>query len=138
MSDMYDDILNMPHHESKVRKRMPSGNRAAQFAPFAALTGYEDAIEETGRTTTKKKEIDESLKEEINAKLNFIAHTKSNIPDVSITYFVPDERKAGGEYVKRIGTVTKVDSYKKTVLLDGREIRIEDIIFVDWIKNELN
>ena len=138
MSDMYDDILNMPHHESKVRKRMPSGNRAAQFAPFAALTGYEEAIGETGRTTTKKKEIDECLKEEINAKLNFIAHTKSNIPDVSITYFVPDERKAGGKYVTRIGTVTKVDSYKKTILLDGREIRIEDIIFIAGIKNELN
>lgn len=135
---MYDDIINMQHHESRVRKRMPTTNRAAQFAPFAALTGYEDAIEETGRITIKKKEIDESLKEEINDKLNFIAHSKENIPNVKITYFVPDTRKEGGEYVTRIGTVTKVDSYKKTVLLDGREIRIEDIILIDGIKNYLN
>ena len=68
----YDDIINMPHHESTVYKRMPTLNRAAQFTPFAALTGYEDAIEETGRITTERKEIDEYLKAEINDKLNFL------------------------------------------------------------------
>lgn len=138
MNEMYDNIINMQHHESRVRKRMPTSNRAAQFAPFAALTGYEDAIEETGRITTKKKEIDESLKEEINDKLNLIAHSKEDIPNVKITYFVPDTRKEGGKYITQIGTVKKVDGNRKIVVFDDRKIRVEDIIFIDGVENILS
>ena len=94
----YNDIINLPHHESKKYKRMPTINRAAQFTPFAALTGYEDAIEETGRLTTERKEIDEYLKAEINDKLSFLAHSLETAPKVNITYYVPDLRKDGGEY----------------------------------------
>lgn len=92
----YNDIINLPHHESKKYKRMPTINRAAQFTPFAALTGYENAIEETGRLTTERKEIDEYLKAEINDKLSFLAHSLETAPKVSITYYVPDLRKDGG------------------------------------------
>jgi len=132
----YNDIINMPHHESNVYKRMPTTNRAAQFAPFAALTGYEDAIEETGRTTTERKELDEYLKAEINDKINYLAHSNEFIK-VKITHFVPDLRKKGGEYVKQTGTIRKVDSNKKTIVLDDAEINIEDIIDIDEFENNL-
>ena len=135
MSNRYDDIINLPHHESKVYKRMPTINRAAQFAPFAALTGYEDAIEETGRITTDRKEIDEYLKDEINNKLNFLANTLDTIPKVSITYFVADPRKEGGKYVDKIGTITKIDTNKKVIVLDSEEINIEDISDIDFENN---
>ena len=112
---------------------MPTINRAAQFTPFAALTGYEDAIEETGRLTTERKEIDEYLKAEINDKLSFLAHSLETAPKVSITYYVPDLRKEGGEYVKRTGTVEKVDSNKRIVVLNGEEINIAYITNIDGI-----
>lgn len=133
----YNDIINLPHHESKKYKRMPTINRAAQFTPFAALTGYEDAIEETGRLTTERKEIDEYLKAEINDKLSFLAHSLETAPKVSITYYVPDLRKDGGEYVKRTGTVEKVDSNKRIVVLNGEEINIADITDIDGIIDNL-
>ena len=135
MSNRYDDIINLPHHESTIYKRMPTINRAAQFAPFAALTGYEDAIEETGRITTDRKEIDEYLKDEINNKLNFLANTLDTIPKVSITYFVADPRKEGGKYVDKIGTITKIDTNKKVIVLDSEEINIEDISDIDFENN---
>jgi hypothetical protein len=131
----YNDIINMPHHESTVYKRMPMINRAAQFSPFAALTGYEDAIEETGRLTTKRKEIDEYLKAEINDKLSFLAHSLETAPKVSITYYVPDLRKEGGSYVTITGTVKKVNTERKMVILDdNKKINISDIIAVEWIE----
>ncbi len=126
----YDDIINMPHHESKVYERMPAINRAAQFTPFAALTGYEDAIEETGRLTTVRKEIDEYLKDEIDAKLIFLS--ENNAVTAKITYFVPDSRKEGGEYVAGTGTVTRIDKNKKIAVFDGEKINIEDIIDVKF------
>lgn len=131
----YDDIINLPHHESKKYKRMPTINRAAQFTPFAALTGYEDAIEETGRLTTERKEIDEYLKAEINDKLSFLAHSLETAPKVSITYYVPDLRKEGGSYVTITGTVKKVNTERKMVILDdNKKINISDIIAVEWIE----
>lgn len=131
----YNDIINLPHHESKKYKRMPTINRAAQFTPFAALTGYEDAIEETGRLTTERKEIDEYLKAEINDKLSFLAHSLETAPKVSITYYVPDLRKEGGSYVTITGTVKKVNTERKMVILDdNKKINISDIIAVEWIE----
>ena len=133
MNNQYDDIINLPHHESSVYKRMPIINRAAQFAPFAALTGYDDAIEETGRLTTERKEIDESVKAEINDKLNYLSHVENPERKVTITYFIPDTKKEGGEYVARTGTVRKVDSDKKIVVIDNEEISIEYITDIDGI-----
>ena len=112
---------------------MPIMNRAAQFAPFAALTGYEDAIEEAGKLTTERKEIDEYLKAEINDKLNQLAHTLVNAPKVSITYFIPDAKKSGGEYVTKVGIVNKIDYCKKIIVIDEDVIKIENVIAVDKI-----
>ncbi len=131
----YNDIINMPHHESTVYKRMPMINRAAQFAPFAALTGYEDAIEETGRITTERKEIDEYLKAEINDKLNCLSHAEYPKRKVTITYFIPDSKKEGGEYVARTGTINKIDMERKIIILDGKEIiGVSDIIAIDGVE----
>ena len=132
MSNNYDDIINMLHHDSKIYKRMPMINRAAQFAPFAALTGYDDAIEETGRLTTDRKEIDEYLKVEINNKLNILISDKNMPKDVEISYFVPDSRKEGGEYVSKNGVVTKVDNNRKIVIVDNESIDIENIIRIEF------
>lgn len=132
----YDDIINLPHHESKKYNRMPIINRAAQFAPFAALTGYEEAIEETGRLTTDRKEIDEYLKVEINNKLNILISDENVPKDVEITFFVPNLRKEGGEYVSKKGVVTKVDNNRKIVIVDNESIDIENIIrieFCEWV-----
>lgn len=96
MSNRYDDIINLPHHESSVYKRMPMINRAAQFAPFAALTGYDDAIEETGRLTTDRKEIDEYLKVEINNKLNIL------MSDENVPLFRIQEKKGGNMFQRRV------------------------------------
>ena len=128
----YDDIINMPHHESTVYKRMPTLNRAAQFTPFAALIGYEDAIEETGRITTERKEIDEYLMAEINDKLNFLMSDVNTTKAVEITCFVPDLRKEGGEYVSKKGVVTKVDNNRKIVVIDDELIDIENIIRIEF------
>ena len=132
MNNQYDDIIHLPHHESSVYKRMPMINRAAQFAPFAALTGYDDAIEETGRLTTDRKEIDEYLKVEINNKLNILMSDENVPKDVEITFFVPDSRKEGGEYVSKKGVVTKVDNNKKIVIVDNESIDIESIIRIEF------
>ena len=130
----YDDIINLPHHESRVYKRMPTLNRAAQFSPFAALTGYEDAIEETGRLTTERKEIDEYLKTEINDKLSFLAHSLETAPKVNITYYVPDLRKDGGEYVSKSGFISKLDTERKEIFLDDNTtIKISDITAIDGV-----
>ena len=130
----YDDIINLPHHESRVYKRMPTLNRAAQFSPFAALTGYEDAIEETGRLTTERKEIDEYLKTEINDKLSFLAQSLETAPKVSITYYVPDLRKDGGEYVSKSGFISKLDTERKEIFLDDNTtIKISDITAIDGV-----
>ena len=128
----YDDIINLPHHESKKYNRMPIINRAAQFAPFAALTGYEEAIEETGRLTTDRKEIDEYLKVEINNKLNILISDENVPKDVEITFFVPNLRKEGGEYVSKKGVVTKVDNNRKIVIVDNESIDIENIIRIEF------
>ena len=128
----YSDIINMPHHESAVYNRMPTINRAAQFAPFAALTGYEDAIEETGRITTKRKDIDEYLKAEINEKLNYIVRVKEPVSDVCIIYFKSDLKKNGGKYVQSKGTIQKIDVNKRIIILNDLQIKIEDITSIEF------
>jgi len=119
MSDFpYEDIINMPRPVSKKRRPMPILNRAAQFAPFAALTGYDDAVEETARLTGSKIELEEYEKEEIGRQLYFIKEDIKNKPEVSITYFVPDELKDGGEYVNFKGILKKIDELNQVVVTD--------------------
>ena len=128
MSNSYDDIINLPHHVSQNHPQMSMIDRAAQFSPFAALTGHGAAIEETVRLTDDMAELDESRKETINEKLMFMAETSDNTAEVTVIYFVPDGRKFGGEYVSVKGTIKKIDEYKREVVMtDGTIIPVENI-----------
>ena len=124
----YDDIINLPHHQSATRPHMSNYDRAAQFAPFAALTGYDDAVKETARLTDTKVELDEYSKEALNERLNMVQDAIDEQPEVSITYFLPDKKKSGGAYVTATDRVKKIDEYENIVLLqDGTKIPIDDI-----------
>lgn len=96
MNKSYDDIIHLPHHVSATHPHMSMAERAAQFSPFAALTGYEDVLTETARKTEQKIELDETIKEELDQKLHLLAEHVQNPPSVSITYFQPDDYKEGG------------------------------------------
>ena len=127
----YDDIIDMEHHISKKHPQMSLYARSAQFAPFAALTGYEDAVKETGRETSFKIELDE-MKQIIDSKLQIILEKIKNKPEVTITYFIPDSKKDGGEYIAKTGLVSKIDTFnQKIVLLDQTEIPINEIIDIE-------
>ena len=132
----YDDIVDLPHHVSKKRPQMSMIDRSAQFSPFAALTGYEAAIKETGRLTEAQIEMDEDRKIELDRVLRVLMEKRAQKPEVSITYFLPDEKKNGGAYVTVTGQVRKIDDFERTVmLLDGREISIDLITAIEG--NEL-
>ncbi len=125
----YDDIINMSHHISKKHPRMSLENRSAQFAPFAALTGYEDEVEETARITDKRIEITDEIKSKINMKLQIIQEKININPKVTITYFISDNKKEGGSYKTVTSNVLKIDKYNKQIILkDNKEIFISDII----------
>ena len=125
----YDDIINLPHHISKKHPQMSLEARAAQFAPFAALTGYDDAVKETARLTNERIDLDEEAKMMLDAKLQVIREQLSEKPLVTITYFVPDAKKDGGKYVTTNGNVKKIDDYKHLIILDNSlEIPIDEII----------
>lgn len=126
----YDDIINMPHHVSHSRPRMSNAERAAQFSPFAALTGYDAAVKETERLTDQKLELTEDEKSALNEKLQIIAENIDSEPTVTVTYFEPDKRKAGGKYLTKIGKVKEIDSYTKSVVFSD-----ENSISIDVIKN---
>ena len=128
MTARYDDIMHLPHPNSSKHPRMAALGRAAQFAPFAALNGYEGTIRETARLTDAKAELDEDKIAALDMKLRFLADHLSECPEVSITYFKPDSRKQGGAYQVITGTVKKIDAFKKTVLMaEGTLIPIADI-----------
>ena len=128
----YDDIINLPHHQSSRRAAMPMIDRAAQFSPFAALTGYEDVIQETGRLTQPFAELTESRKEQLNEKLRRLAENSHLTAQVTVTYFEPDRRKAGGSYVTVTGCVKRIDPYARILgLTDGRQIPIEAICRIE-------
>ena len=128
MNNRYDEIINLPHHVSKTRPQMPMSDRAAQFAPFAALTGYESAIKETGRLTNERIELDEEALTALNRKYQLLMDTLDDAPEVTIIYFQPDERKAGGQYVSATGTVKKVDTFGRRILLqDGTRIPLDSV-----------
>ena len=128
MNNRYDEIMGLPHHVSKTRPQMPMSDRAAQFAPFAALTGYDSAIKETGRLTDERIELDEEALTALNRKYQLLMDTLDDAPEVTIIYFQPDERKAGGQYVSAIGTVKKVDTFGRRILLqDGTRIPLDSV-----------
>ena len=125
----YDDVINRQHPTSKKHPRMSNMNRAAQFAPFAALTGYEESIAETARLTDRRIELSEYEIEELNAKLNFIQDHIKEHPKVTVTYFQPDERKEGGAYITVSGKVRRIDEVNKTVMFEEKgNILIELIV----------
>ena len=128
MKHPYDDILNLPHHVSQNHPQMSMRDRAAQFSPFAALTGYEDAIDETGRLTEPKRELSEQEQAELNLRLNILAVKLKDNPEIRIEYFIPDEQKSGGDYVIISGMVAKLSLSDRTIVMeDGSAIRIDDI-----------
>lgn len=128
----YDDIIHLPHHVSKTHPQMPVSDRAAQFAPFAALTGHDAAIREKARLTEEKAELDENAKMIIDEKLRFVQETLSAKPEITVTYFQPDEKKAGGKYMTASGNVKKIDMYKGLIIMtDGLKIPFDDIYEVE-------
>ena len=134
MSGPYDDIIDLPHPTSTRHPRMPMANRAAQFSPFAALTGYEDAVQETARQTVARPELTEEEKSHLNAELQALAEKISEHPTVSLTYFQPDERKAGGAFVTAEGAAKKLDRQTGMVILDdGRKIPVENLMSIQLI-----
>ena len=129
MNSPYADIIHLPHHVSQTHPQMPMHDRAAQFAPFAALTGYEAAVGETARLTSERRELDPQEAEELNRRLTELAARLPDHPEVTVEYFVPDDRKAGGAYVTVTGRVRHISVEEKTLVMeDGAEIPMEDIV----------
>lgn len=132
MSGRYDDIINLPHHVSPKRNRMPMIDRAAQFSPFAALTGYDACIQESRRLTEQQIILDIDGKIMLDEKLCGLAEHIKEQPQVTITYFVPDNRKLGGRYVEATGRVKKLNHHEKFILMDdGTQICFESIYDID-------
>ena len=128
----YDDIINLPHHTSPKRPRMSMIDRAAQFSPFAALTGYDAAVKETARLTDQRMELDEYEKIALDERLQIIQDHLSEMPEVTITFFQPDDRKAGGAYLSVTGNIKKIDAYEKCiVMMDKQKIPIEEIFGIE-------
>ena len=130
-TEKYADIIDLPHHVSQKHPQMPMAERAAQFNPFAALTGYDDAVKETARFTDEMAELTENRKEALDQKLREIVSSEGH-PAVTIEYFVPDKHKSGGSYVTLRGCVRRIDDVAgEMVLTDKTVIRLADIIRID-------
>lgn len=128
MSGPYDDIIHLPHPTSARHSRMPISERAAIFSPFAALTGHSAAIAETARLTDRKIELDEDTRAELDRRQAILLEHIPERPEVTVTWFQPDERKGGGSYVITAGRLKKIDVVERTlVLTDGTRIPLEDV-----------
>ena len=134
MSGKYEDIIHLPHPDSPKHPRMSLHDRAAQFSPFAALTGHSAAIAETGRLTDQRVEMDEYEMARVDAELQRLQELLPGGPTASITYFVPDERKNGGSYQTFTGEVKRIDAVGSVIqMADRREIPIEDVFSVEIV-----
>ena len=132
MTESYDDIIDLPRHTSAKRAHMTATDRAAQFSPFAALSGYAGAIIETARQTCERIELDECVKSALSERLQVVAGRMKERPEVAITYFQPDAKKNGGAYVSFFGTAKKIDLLGKVVVMfDGTVIPFDEIIGID-------
>lgn len=133
-TDRYDDIIGLPHHQSSERARMPLHDRAAQFAPFVALRGYEEAMEETARLTEEEICLDESVVDGINETLYELSQHIAERRRVSITYFKPDQLKRGGVYLTDVGIIKKIDAAGKTVFMEsGMKLAMEQIVEIKMV-----
>lgn len=125
----YEDIINLPHHISSKHPQMSIEARSAQFTPFSALSGYDDAVKETERRTESRLEIDEESKNRLNNKLNIILNNIKHNPKITFTYFVYDQKKSGGKYITTTGKVKKVNIIEQYItLMDKTQIPINEII----------
>lgn len=132
MKNEYDDIINLPHHVSSKRPRMPMTARAAQFSPFAALTGHGAAISETARETSRRVELEEDVKADLDAKQRLLAQRMEEHPQITVTWFQPDGKKAGGSYLVTEGRLKKVDEAERFLLLmDGTRIPLDDVTDIE-------
>ena len=128
-NEKYDDIINLPHHISKKYPQMSIENRAAQFAPFAALTGYDEEVKETARLTKERIDLNEEVKEKLDMKIQMIKEKFTQRPTITFTYFVKDSKKEGGKYVDVTGIVKKIDEYKGLIILEDKtQIPISEIL----------
>ncbi len=130
----YSDIIDLPHHQSTNHRHMPIIDRAAQFSPFAALTGYDSAIRESSRLTDQRRELDETQKTTLDGRLRIIQEQLGQSRDIEVTFFQPDNLKAGGTYITIIGQVIKVDKYQGILIMDkGTRIPIWEIYYIDLL-----
>lgn len=130
--NQYDDIINLPHHVSSTRPQMSMADRAAQFSPFAALTGHDAAIKETARLTDSRAELDEEALSILNMKFQMLIEKMDYEPTVTISYFKPDERKDGGAYLEATGVLKKVDEYERIlVMTNGQKIKMDDVLDIE-------
>ena len=130
--DSYDDIINLPHHISLKRPQMPMHDRAAQFSPFAALTGYDEAIKEEGRLTSGRIELGEYESELLDRSLRDILEHIDERPYISVIYFEPDEKKSGGTYMEKSGRLKRVDEHeRKLYFTDGTGVNMDSVIEIN-------
>ena len=128
----YSDIIDHPHHQSASRPHMSMNDRAAQFSPFAALTGYHAAVDETARLTQKRIIPDEDAIAAVDEALRYLSGRVSEHPEALITFFVPDDKKEGGSYTEKAGRISKIDVYNRSVLfMSGESIHFEDILHIE-------
>lgn len=128
----YDDMIDLPHHVSSKYPQMSLYERAAQFSAFKALTGYEDAVTEAARLTGQRIELDDATMSALNAKVQILQDEIRIRPEISVTYFVPDKKKDGGEYVTFSGSIKRIDEVERTIIFsDGKTIQIDDVINIE-------
>lgn len=141
----YDDMIDLPHHVSTKHPQMSLYERAAQFSAFKALTGYEDCVTEAARLTGERIDLDDASMSLLNGKVQILQDSIKSRPNITITYFVPDKKKTGGEYVTASGSIKRIDEVERVIIFsDGKVIQIDDVIdiqselFVDLERGYLN
>jgi len=130
----YGDIINMPRRVSNIHAPMNILNRAAQFAPFSALPGHNDAVKETERLTETYLSLDDEEKERINYILQNILYNINTVNKIYVKYFIEDEKKSGGRFVKVTGCIKKIDTYNRLIIIDNIKIHIDDIVDISILE----